>query len=141
MKNTASRDTPPELALRRRLHAMGFRYRVDTRPVAAMRRTADIVFRPCSVAVFVDGCFWHSCPVHGSKPKSNAQWWSEKLAANVQRDRDTDKRLAEAGWEVVRVWEHEDPAEAASHIAEVVLAARGRTVDRITSRDPSFPGP
>lgn len=74
--------------------------------------------------VFVDGCFWHSCPLHGSTPVTNAEWWVEKLARNVARDRDTDQRLAEAGWLVVRVWEHEDPQEAARHVMSVVRSRR-----------------
>jgi DNA mismatch endonuclease (patch repair protein) len=75
------------------------------------------------VAVFVDGCFWHSCPVHGSKPKANAAWWEEKLARNLQRDRDTDVRLAAEGWRVVRVWEHERPADAVPRIVEALALA------------------
>lgn len=125
MKNTPTRDTPAELALRRILHSMGLRYRVDTRADPALRRRADIVFPRVKVAVFVDGCFWHACPDHGSSPKANAVWWQEKLGTNVARDRDTDRRLRTAGWEVVRVWEHEDPAAAAVVVAEVVAARRG----------------
>lgn len=126
MRNTRSRDTPAELAIRRLLHARGLRYRVDVRPVRELRRKADLVFGPARVAVFVDGCFWHACPEHGSAPKSNADWWSEKLRTNVERDRDTDARLAAAGWTVVRVWEHERPADAADHIAAVVVEQRAQ---------------
>lgn len=103
MRNTPTRDTPAELAIRRVLHARGFRYRVDVSPEKGLRRKADIVFRSARVAVFVDGCFWHKCPEHGSAPKANAAWWRDKLNANVWRDRDTDARLTEAGWTVVRV--------------------------------------
>jgi len=74
------------------------------------------VFPRKRVAVYVDGCFWHSCPQHATSPKNNAQWWADKLAANVVRDRDTDTRLAAAGWRVVRIWEHENPAEAADRV-------------------------
>ena len=87
-----------------------------------MRRRAEIVFGPSKVAVHVDGCFWRSCPEHGTTPKANRQWWVAKLAANVGRDRDTDRRLDKAGWSVVRVWEHESMDEAAERVARVVAA-------------------
>lgn len=120
MKNTPTRDTPAELAIRRILHGRGLRYRVDYRPEANLRRKADIVFTRPRVAVFVDGCFWHDCPIHGSSPKSNSEWWRNKLVANVTRDRDTDERLRAAGWTVVRVWEHEQPDAAADLIVETL---------------------
>jgi DNA mismatch endonuclease (patch repair protein) len=82
------------------------------------------VFRKARVAVFVDGCFWHGCPEHGTRPASNAEWWQRKLAANRARDHDTDARLSTAGWQVVRVWEHEDPTEVAGRIAEIVSGRR-----------------
>ena len=85
-----------------------------------MRRRADLVFPGKRVAVFVDGCFWHACPEHASWPKANADWWREKILANQRRDRDTDRRLAEAGWHVIRIWEHESPAIAADRIQEAV---------------------
>lgn len=110
--------------MRRLLHARGLRYRVDTAPLPGVRRRADVVFTRVRVAVFVDGCFWHLCPVHGTSPKANGAWWRDKLEANVRRDRDTDARLAEAGWVVVRVWEHEPPAAAADR---VVAACASRT--------------
>jgi DNA mismatch endonuclease (patch repair protein) len=115
-----SRDTGPELRLRRELHARGLRYRVAARPVPELRFTADIVFRPARVAVFVDGCFWHSCPDHGTKPTTNGAYWSHKLQRNRERDVQTDQLLSEAGWLVIRVWEHEDPLVAASRIVAVV---------------------
>lgn len=124
-RNTPTRDTPAELAIRRILHARGLRYRVDYRPEPGIRRKADIVFTRARVAVFVDGCFWHHCPEHGSAPKSNADWWREKLATNVRRDRDTDERLRAAGWVVVRVWEHVPPAQAADLIVETIERERG----------------
>ncbi|OZF00535.1 very short patch repair endonuclease [Rhodococcoides fascians] len=108
------RDTKPEVALRRELHRLGLRYFVDRAPLKGMRRRADIVFPRRKVAVYVDGCFWHSCPVHATKPRNNAQWWADKLAANVARDRDTDDRLQTEGWTVVRIWEHEPVSDAAA---------------------------
>ncbi|WP_330185572.1 very short patch repair endonuclease [Nocardia sp. NBC_01503] len=112
-------DTAPEMALRRELHRRGARFFVDRAPLPKLRRRADIVFPRRKVAVFVDGCFWHSCPVHATSPKNNAEFWTVKLARNVARDRDTDARLAAAGWTVVRVWEH----EAAESAADLVLSA------------------
>ena len=115
------RYTKPEIALRRELHRRGLRYFVDRAPVKGVRRRADLVFPRRKVAVFVDGCFWHSCPQHATFPKNNAQWWTDKLAANVVRDRDTDARLAEQGWTVIRIWEHEDPLVAAERVQKALL--------------------
>ncbi|WAM18122.1 very short patch repair endonuclease [Rhodococcus sp. JS3073] len=120
MRAQRRRDTAPELALRRELHRRGVRYYVDRAPMKGIRRRADLVFPRRKVAVYVDGCFWHSCPQHATFPKSNAQWWAEKLAGNVTRDRDTDTRLADAGWTVVRIWEHENPAVAADRVQEAL---------------------
>jgi DNA mismatch endonuclease (patch repair protein) len=120
MARVARRDTRPELEIRRELHARGLRYRVDATPVPTLRGRADILFRPARVAVYVDGCFWHSCPDHGVLPKGNREWWRRKLAATVRRDRTTESALTELGWRVVRVWEHEDPAAAADRIEAAV---------------------
>lgn len=119
------RDTEPEVALRRELHRRGLRYFVDRAPLKGLRRRADLVFPRRKVAVYVDGCFWHSCPEHATKPRNNAQWWADKLAANVARDRNTDERLEAEGWTVVRVWEHEPVADA----ADKVLRALGWSGD------------
>jgi DNA mismatch endonuclease, patch repair protein len=126
MERQARRDTKPELALRRAVWRLGLRYRVDVAPLPGRRR-ADLVFTRARVAVYVDGCFWHSCPTHATIPKANRDWWITKLAANVQRDRDTDQRLAKAGWTVIRVWEHEDVAVAAGRILEIVQKSRPST--------------
>ncbi|WES64629.1 very short patch repair endonuclease [Microbacter sp. GSS18] len=120
------RDTSTELAVRRELHARGLRYRVDFAPVPNLRRRADVVFTRARIAVFIDGCFWHGCPVHGTTPKRNADYWGPKLAANVERDRDTDERLQNAGWTVMRFWEHQDPADVASRIEGQVRSITGR---------------
>ena len=98
MQVQRTRDTAPELALRRLLHAAGLRYRVDRPPLPGLRRRADLVFGPARVAVYVDGCFWHGCPQHGTRPKANTDWWDAKLAGNRARDADTDRRLTDAGW-------------------------------------------
>jgi DNA mismatch endonuclease (patch repair protein) len=120
MQNTKTRDTGPELALRSELHRLGLRYRVDVPPIQGMRRRADLVFKASRVAVFVDGCFWHGCSVHGSLPKSNSEWWAEKLVKTEERDRDTDRTLRLAGWKAVRVWEHENPKVAAARVARTI---------------------
>jgi DNA mismatch endonuclease, patch repair protein len=120
MKANRRTDTKPELALRSALHAMGYRFRKDYRlDLPARRVRPDIAFTSRKVAVFVDGCFWHACPEHGSRPKNNEWYWSPKLQKNVERDRAADAALAEAGWTVVRLWEHVPAAEA---IAMVVVA-------------------
>jgi DNA mismatch endonuclease (patch repair protein) len=124
MQANKSRDTKPEKALRSAVHALGLRYRVAAKPLAGLRRTADLVFPTARVAVFLDGCFWHGCPQHHTVAAANAKFWADKVEGNRTRDRDTDERLAEAGWVSVRVWEHEDPLEAARRVREVVRARR-----------------
>jgi DNA mismatch endonuclease (patch repair protein) len=124
MSRQRSRDTAIEVALRRELHRLGLRYRVHRRPVRAVRREADVVFGPAKVAVFVDGCFWHGCPEHGTWPKRNGEFWRAKIEANRVRDANTDLVLAEAGWLAVRVWEHEPPDAAAARVHDVVLGRR-----------------
>lgn len=106
MRGNRARDTRPELQLRRALHALGLRYRVDERPIRSLPRRADIVFRRARVAVFVDGCYWHGCPQHYVASKSNAAWWRDKIDRNRTRDADTSRLLKEGGWQVVRIWEH-----------------------------------
>ncbi|WP_284235055.1 very short patch repair endonuclease [Mycobacterium antarcticum] len=124
MQSNKSRDTKPELALRSAVHALGLRYRVSAKPLRELRRTADLVFPRAKVAVFLDGCFWHGCPEHHTVASANATFWAEKVEANRARDRDTDGRLAAAGWVSVRIWEHEDPVVAARQVEEVVRARR-----------------
>jgi DNA mismatch endonuclease, patch repair protein len=125
MQVQRTRDTAPEMAVRRLLHAAGLRYRVDRAPLKGVRRRADIVFGPAKVAVFIDGCFWHGCPEHG-RPQTNAnpEYWSAKMARNRARDEDTDARLIACGWLVVRAWEHEEPERVAANIEAVVRARR-----------------
>lgn len=120
MKSVRQRDTAAEMKVRSRVHAKGLRYRVDYPVSEWPRRTADLAFTAARVAVFIDGCFWHGCPEHGTTSKSNAGFWREKIQANQKRDIDTNARLAAKGWRVIRLWEHEDPDRAADKIAEVV---------------------
>src|SRR5260370_27642505 len=109
MKSNRRADTKPEMALRRALHGLGYRYRKDFRLDldGGVRVRPDIVFTARKVAVFVDGCFWHCCPEHGSQPASNTWYWEPKLRRNVDRDRAADAALGQAGWKVIRFWEHE----------------------------------
>lgn len=110
MQGNRSRDTEPELAVRRLIHAAGLRYRVDVRPEREIARRADIVFTKQRIAVFIDGCYWHGCEQHVRIPTStNADYWSAKITRNVERDEDTNRKLEAAGWTVLRFWEHEDP--------------------------------
>ena len=124
MQAIRSRDTQPERLIRRLVHANGLRYRVAARPLPDLRRTADLVFRPAKVAVFIDGCYWHGCPEHYVAPKTNPGYWSDKVARNVARDRDTDQRLTEAGWLVLRFWEHQDSDACALEIVDAVRERR-----------------
>lgn len=126
MARVRQRGTDVEIELRRALHALGLRYRLQVPLSRKPRRVADIVFIGARVAVFVDGCFWHGCPLHATWPKENAGFWRAKIEANRARDADTTRRLREQGWEVIRVWSHEDPVEAARLIYDRVLERKGR---------------
>lgn len=109
MQAIRSRDTRPEMAIRRALHRLGLRYRVAIAPEPSLRRRADIVFTKARVAVFIDGCFWHGCPTHGRKRfNHNVDYWPAKIKTNMARDRDTTEQLRQAGWTVMRFWEHEE---------------------------------
>lgn len=130
MKRVRQKGTGAEMALRRALHAMGLRYRLQVPILSKPRRVADLVFPGPRVAVFVDGCFWHGCPEHATWPKKNADFWREKIEANRARDADTNRRLEALGWQVVRVWTHEAADEAAERIARIV---RARTKERAES--------
>ena len=115
MRANRRRDTLPELRVRKLLHTRGLRYRVDFAPTGGRNR-ADIVFTRQRIAVFIDGCFWHRCELHGTFPKANAGYWLPKLERNVERDLRVSEALSSSGWLVLRFWEHEDPAEVADLI-------------------------
>ena len=119
MRANRSRNTSPELALRSALHRSGLRFRINRR-ILPDASSADITFASARIAIFVDGCFWHGCESHCRLPKANSDYWTEKIARNRARDILTDRRLREAGWTVVRVWEHENPAEAAFRIRAIL---------------------
>ena len=120
MRGNRSRDTSPELRVRSLVHRRGLRYRVAQRPIPTLRRTADLVFRRAKVAVMIDGCYWHGCPEHFKQPSTNTAYWRDKIEGNRRRDHETDQLLAQAGWEVLRFWEHEDEAEVADAICAAV---------------------
>jgi DNA mismatch endonuclease (patch repair protein) len=126
-REQSRRDTQPELAVRRRLHARGVRYRVDVRPCRETRSRGDLVWKGRRLVVFLDGCFWHACPSCGHLPRANGAWWAEKLAANVARDRRTDALLTGLGWRVLRFWEHEDPDTVVERICAALTAAGSRS--------------
>lgn len=120
MKSVRHSGTKAELALRDALEQFGLTYEIDARPIPDSTRKADILFRNERIAVFVDGCFWHGCPDHGTQAKANAEFWRRKIEANQHRDEDTNRVLQENGWLVIRVWEHEDTANAAIKIARIL---------------------
>jgi DNA mismatch endonuclease, patch repair protein len=127
MQRQQTRDTQPELAIRRLLHAAGLRYRVDAAPLPTLRRRADVIFGPAKVALFIDGCFWHGCPDHGTRStRANPAYWADKISRNRQRDRDTDMFLEKAGWISIRVWEHADPLQVADQVITIVKSRRSQ---------------
>ncbi|MDP9412311.1 MAG: very short patch repair endonuclease [Actinomycetota bacterium] len=126
MRGSTRRDTKPELALRSELHRRGLRFRVDFPIEARGRRVrADVAFPRQRVAVFVDGCFWHRCPEHGRKPEVNLDYWQPKFRRNVERDRAVDAALRAAGWDVVRLWEHETVIQGANVVQRAVRERAG----------------
>ena len=125
MQGNRSGDTKPELAVRSAVHRRGIRFRVSACPQPELPRTADLVLRKSRIAVFVDGCYWHGCPDHGTQPATNRKYWADKIARNVERDAETTTYLQQAGWTVLRSWEHEDPESVADRVQESVCAALG----------------
>lgn len=124
MSRQRTRDTGPELLLRRELHSRGMRYRVGYPVPGNHRRSIDVAFVGIRLAVFVDGCFWHGCPEHGTWPKANAEWWENKTKMNRMRDADTDRLLRDAGWEPLRIWEH-DISDGVDRVIEAYSRGRG----------------
>jgi DNA mismatch endonuclease (patch repair protein) len=127
MQRMPRSSTGPEMVIRRELHRRGLRYRVNH---SRLPGRPDIAFTAARIAVFIDGCFWHSCPEHSVLPRNNREWWREKLQRNVQRDHQKDGQLESMGWTVVHIWEHEGPAEAADAIEALWSSARGSAARR-----------
>jgi DNA mismatch endonuclease (patch repair protein) len=125
MRRNRGTNSRAEVALRSELHRRGLRFRKNVSVVPGLRCRPDIVFPRWRVAVFVDGCFWHGCPEHGTTPRVHADYWASKIGLNKLRDREQTESLIAVGWSVIRVWEHSAPACAADLIA-TELAARRR---------------
>ncbi|WP_260806563.1 very short patch repair endonuclease [Nocardioides sp. SLBN-35] len=128
MQANRGRDTGPEVALRSLLHRAGLRFRVDLELPFDRRRRADIVFTRAGLYVFVDGCFWHGCPDHFVMPKTRESFWRDKIEGNRARDADSAARLRTLGFDVLRIWEHIPPQDA----AEIVMA---RYTQRVADKD------
>ncbi|MBN8866049.1 MAG: very short patch repair endonuclease [Solirubrobacterales bacterium] len=122
MRANRRADTKPEVAVRSALHRLGLRFRKH-HPIRLPNRLVkpDVVFTRQKVAVFIDGCFWHGCPEHGTTPKANSDYWKPKLERNKARDREVDLGLAAAGWTVIRVWEHDDASMVAATVRSAVV--------------------
>jgi DNA mismatch endonuclease (patch repair protein) len=139
MRRNPRRDTGPEIALRSELHRRGLRFRKDL-PLRVPGRIVrpDLAFTRARLAVFVDGCFWHACSVHGNQPRANTDYWRPKLALNVARDRAVDSALQAAGWRVLRAWEHELVADVADRVVAELRAAstaRGLSASASSGRE------
>lgn len=128
MQANLPRDTGPEVLLRQSLHAAGLRFRKDCRPDPSLRCKADVVFPRQKLCIFVDGCFWHRCPVHFELPRTNSAWWDEKTDATVERDKRQTHFLASKGWTVIRVWEHDVLGPALRRVVTMV----GKRIRRLT---------
>ena len=126
MAKVRQKGTGAEIALRRELYRRGLRYRVDYAVMKKPRRVVDVAFPALKIAIFVDGCFWLGCPEHATWPKQNAEFWRQKIEANRLRDADTNSRLLDVGWTVLRFWEHESPIEATETIVQTVAMARAK---------------
>lgn len=132
-------DSRLEQRLRSELHRRGLRFRKHVTLLPDSPCRPDVVFTRAKIAVFVDGCFWHSCPIHGTRSKANADWWRAKLEGNVQRDRRNDRMLAEAGWTVLRFWEHDDIVSMGDRIAAALTTALGAGDQPNRAAEPSGP--
>lgn len=123
MRSVRRKDTAAEMAVRRLAHRRGLRYRVHASVPGLVRVRPDMVFVRSRVAVFIDGCFWHGCPIHGTVPISNSSWWLEKLASNVKRDKRAREVLESLGWTVLRFWEHDEPTTVVQMIEAALNSA------------------
>lgn len=136
MARVRQKGTGAELALRRELYRNGLRYRINLVVLEKPRRTADIAFPGLKIAIFVDGCFWHGCPLHATWPKQNAEFWRQKIEMNRARDDDTDASPQALDWKVLRIWEHESPVAATEAILRMVTTAKAM---RLNCRSRQYP--
>jgi len=118
MQANVGHETSAERRVRSHLHWLGLRFRNDVKPLPELRCAADLVFRSAKICIFVDGCFWHGCPKHYQPPATNTSWWDEKIAANRARDRRNALVLTKAGWQVIRIWEHQVRPAILNKVAE-----------------------
>lgn len=127
-KGNRRSGTKPEVGLRSFLHRRGLRFRKDFPVRIGSERPVrpDVVFTRARIAVFVDGCFWHGCREHQVIPKANSDYWAPKLRRNIDRDRQVDETLMSSGWQVIRIWEHDDIEVAAARI-ETAVKEGGRS--------------
>lgn len=126
MSRIRGSDTKPEILLRKELWARGMRYRLKYRVNGRMLiGRPDLVFPGKRLAVFVDGCFWHGCPEHATKPKKNAEFWKNKLKRNVERDEEVSESLRQQGWIVMRIWEHDINSDLNKVVQDIVIALQG----------------
>jgi DNA mismatch endonuclease, patch repair protein len=124
MQSNRPRNTSLEIALRSALHRAGMRFWIHRRPLPGVRSEPDIVFPRIHLAVFVDGCFWHGCPDHATRPVTNGDWWARKLDGNVARDRRNTEALEATGWTVLRIWEHEPMPMAVQAVIDTASRLR-----------------
>jgi len=129
MQSNRPTGTSLEVQVRSGLHRAGLRFRKNSRPIAGLRCEVDVVFPRLKVAVLVDGCFWHGCPIHATRPAINREWWAAKLNRNIERDRSNDQRLRAAGWTVIRLWEHEPLDIAVARVVDEVEAKQAEGKD------------
>jgi len=133
MQRNTGRETYPEEVLRSALHKIGLRFRKDVQPEIHLKIKADIVFPKKKICVFIDGCFWHGCPLHFKVPKTNSEWWKEKITDNKNRDYRQSKDLIDCGWTVIRYWEHDvTPNNIDALCLEIERSVKSRKVlDRL----------
>jgi len=117
MSRVHHNNTAPEMMLRRALWSSGHRYRLKTSP--KLPGSPDLLFPRTKIAIFVDGCFWHGCPIHGTQPKTNVVFWQKKIARNRERDVQVDEKLMLLGWHVVRLWQHEIEQDISGCVAQI----------------------
>jgi DNA mismatch endonuclease (patch repair protein) len=116
MSRIKGRDTKPEIQLRKQLWRQGFRYTLRSK----LPGRPDLVLPKYKTVIFIDGCFWHRCPTHFKAPASNVPFWDKKIQSNVDRDARNEAKLRDAGWRVLRFWEHEIDRELPNLVNKIV---------------------